>query len=291
MKIRTIIISVFCFIGVCNAQQEPQFTMYWNNYSLFNPAATGVFNKHFAAVSGRQQWRGLSGAPQTISAVYDYHWAKIHSGIGINYFNNQQGLETNNKLNINYSYHFQMKNSKILSLGLAVGVLQKTIDYSSLVFPGQTPDPLFPTTKAIDNLININLGAMYKTPRFLLGIGATQLPEPESEKLHFKAERHFFLNSSYRISVGKHFDLTPGIYSKSDLTATQLDMNLLASYKKTFWIGLTYRLSDALAFIAGVDIKEKFRIGYSYDYTTSALSRHSSGSHEVVLAMMLSGKQ
>lgn len=291
MMIRNALIVFFGFIGQCYAQQEPQFTMYWNNYSLQNPAATGLFNKHYASVCGRHQWLGFPGEPQTISAVYDYRLTKINSGIGINYFNDQMGFEKNNKININYSYQIRLKKGGILSAGIAVGVLQKTIDYSKFIFPSQTPDPLFPNSKVTDNMLNINLGAMYKTPRFLLGFSVTQLNEKESEKLNFKNAKHCFLTCSYDISIGQRFDLKPGIYLKSDLSATQLDINLVTRYNEMYWAGLTYRMSDAIAVMAGIDIKRKYRIGYSYDYTTSAIKNHSSGSHEVILSLMLDEKQ
>ena len=275
-------------MGQCYAQQEPQFTMYWNNYSLFNPAATGLFYANYASVCGRQQWTGFPGEPKTISVVYDCKLTKINSGIGINYFIDQLGLETNNKININYSYQIQFKKGGVLSTGLAVGVLQKTIDYSKVILP--TPDTLFPNNKITDYMPNINLGVMYKTPRFLFGLGVTQLTEPVSQKLNFKNARNCFLNCSYDISIAQYWDFKPGIYIKSDLTATQLDINLIARYDKKYWVGLTYRMSDAIAVMADIDILGKYRIGYSYDYTISTIKNYSSGSHEVVLALMLNKK-
>lgn len=288
MRIRNILIIFLSFIGHCYAQQEPQFTMYWNNYSLQNPAATGLFNKQFASVSGRDQWVGFPGNPQTISFVYDYKLTKINSGLGINYLGGQLGLEKNNKININYSYQIQFKKNRILSIGLAVGGAQKTIDYSKLIF--STPDPLFPSNKVTANVLNVNLGAMYKTPHFLIGLGVTQLNEPEFQKLFFKNTKNYFLTCAYDISIGQYFKVKPGFYVKSDLSATQIDFNLITRYNKRYWVGLTYRISDAVAVMAGIDIKGKYRIGYSYDYTTSTIKNHSSGSHEVILALMLDEK-
>jgi type IX secretion system PorP/SprF family membrane protein len=290
MKIKAVVIVFVGFIGQCFAQQEPLFTMYWNNYSLQNPAATGLFNKHFASVSARRQWVDFPGEPQVISAVYDYRLTKINSGIGINYFNDQLGLEKNNKINLNYSYHISFKKGGVLSTGIGVGVLQKTIDYSSFVFPTLTPDPLFPNSKETDNMLNINVGAMYKTNRFLLGFSSTQVNEAKSKKLNFKNSRHYFLTSSCKIALGRSFELKPSFYLRSDLSTTQADINVISMYKERFWLGLSYRSSDAVAAMAGVDIKGKYRIGYSYDYTTSKLRNYSSGSHEIILTLMLDGK-
>jgi type IX secretion system PorP/SprF family membrane protein len=288
---RAILIILFCTAvsTFCSAQQEPQFTMYWNNYSLQNPAATGLFYKQYASVSGRNQWVGFPGNPQTISMLYDYKLTKIKSGVGINCFANQQGLEKNKNVNINYSYHIQFKRGSILSTGIAIGVLQKTIDYSHVIL--STPDPLIPASTMTGNIFNINAGMMYKTQHFLLGLGVTQLNEGVAKKLSFQNTREFFATSSYTIFIAQYFSIKPSFYLKSARGGTtSLDINLLTTYDNKYWVGLTYRTSDAVAVMAGIDIKGKYRIGYSYDYTTSEMKNYSWGSHEVVLAFMFAAK-
>lgn len=63
---KTILFVLLLIVTKVNAQQEPQFTMYWSNYSLYNPAASGIFSKHYVSVSGREQWVGFEGAPKSL---------------------------------------------------------------------------------------------------------------------------------------------------------------------------------------------------------------------------------
>lgn len=285
MRIK-IILVIFLFIGQSYAQQEPQFTMHWNNYSLYNPAATGLFNKHFASVCGRHQWTGFGGGPITVSAVYDFKWNKINSGIGINYVYNQLGFEKNNEINLNYSYQIDFKKDRVLNSGVSFGILKKSIDFSKFIYFDPNDPLLTANSVKTDYFFNINFGLIFKTPHFLFGLSTTQLNESESEKLNFKNNRHYHITSSYNTTVGKDFNIKPCIYIKSDLASTQFDINFITIYKKRFWAGLTYRETDAIAFMAGIDIKGKYRIGYSYDYTISKLANYSKGSHEIVLAFM-----
>jgi len=256
IKILSILI-ISCFIGRCYAQQEPQFTMFWNNYSLFNPAATGLFNKHYASICGRDQWVGFDGNPITVSAVYDFKWTKINSGIGMNYTYYHLGFETNNKVNLNYSYQLDLKKGRVLSSGISFGVERLYYDFSKFITT--TPnDPLLPTKPAY--LLNINFGLMFKSPHLLIGISSTQLNESESKRLGYKNARHYFGNCSYNINIGESFTIKPCVLMKTDQVSTQFDYNLITLYKKRYWLGMTYRKSDAIAFMGGVDIKGKYRI-------------------------------
>lgn len=51
-----------------------------------------------------------------------------------------------------------------------------------------------------------------------------------------------------------------------------------------YWLGVTYRVGDALAFMANVNVTEELMIGYSYDFSVSNLGNYSSRSHEVMLS-------
>lgn len=67
---------------------------------------------------------------------------------------------------------------------------------------------------------------------------------------------------------------------KTDFTFYSGDATLRARYNKMFSVGIGYRLKDAVYITLGAEIKDFF-IGYAYDYSTSAIAKASSGSHEV----------
>lgn len=74
---------------------------------------------------------------------------------------------------------------------------------------------------------------------------------------------------------------------RTDMVKMSADFNLLVYYKKQYWLGVGYRTSDAICFMGGWDIKEKFRVGYCYDLTINQLSSISRGTHEIVLGFQL----
>jgi type IX secretion system PorP/SprF family membrane protein len=68
------------------------------------------------------------------------------------------------------------------------------------------------------------------------------------------------------------------------------DINMKMTFRDRFWIGASYRNGDAIAGMFGLNISSLINVGYSYDYTTSALRTVSNGTHEIVLGLMLNNR-
>ena len=70
---------------------------------------------------------------------------------------------------------------------------------------------------------------------------------------------------------------------KTDFKNFSAEATMRATYKKFLTFGLGYRYRDAISAMIGGEFKNFF-IGYSYDYPMSAISRVSSGSHELIIS-------
>ena len=75
---------------------------------------------------------------------------------------------------------------------------------------------------------------------------------------------------------------------KYDFADMQEETNVAFQYKTLGWIGAGYRgfqksNQDAVYALIGIRVSKKWTIGYSYDYTLSALNRVSNGSHEILV--------
>jgi len=59
-------------------------------------------------------------------------------------------------------------------------------------------------------------------------------------------------------------------------------------YDKLYWLGINFRPGESLGGYLGITYNDRWRLGYSYDYTINSLSAISNGSHEVMLGFVLS---
>ena len=82
------------------------------------------------------------------------------------------------------------------------------------------------------------------------------------------------------------FELQPSLLVKTDFSMFTAEVTMQARYNKFLRFGVGYRWKDAISVMVGAEIKNFF-LGYAYDYPMSAISKASSGSHELVAGYQL----
>jgi len=268
-----------------NAQQEAQRTMYWNNFSIDNPAATGLLHKQFASLTARQEWTSVSGAPKSISFIYDQRFTKISSSFGINFTNDRGNLDfsNTNKTNLNASHQIVFKNDKILSLGTSVSLRKHSFDVDQL-YPSDTV-----ISKLVDHVTDINLGAMFKMPKLIAGVSFNNLARSRSTRLNtpFQNKGYLTLTASYEIPVSLDFTVKPGFYlvSNYSMSSKNLDLNVISTYKSKYWAGFSVVSRHNFALMAGIIVKNKYKISYAFN--TSPTKNQKNGGHEISLIFQI----
>ena len=292
------------FIGLVSfAQQDAQFSMNMFNRLSINPGYAGTTYSGYksqgicATLLYRNQWSGFSGNPKIglLSVDYGTIWG---GGIGLTVDQDQLGFDKTLKAKLAYSYHLHIGPTGVLGIGLDAGMIQKSFsgqfkapDGSTTDKPG--PDPTIPWSGSSAITYDLGFGLYYTTKKLYIGISSLHLPEQVLKQtggsagagafdIDYVVARHYYVMAGYTFNLGNALDLTPSILTKSDATSTQLDVNLMAKYNKLIFAGVSYRLTDAVVGIVGVEHKG-FRVGYAYDYTLSSVKKHSNGTHEIVL--------
>ncbi|MCR9173269.1 MAG: type IX secretion system membrane protein PorP/SprF [bacterium] len=145
-------------------------------------------------------------------------------------------------------------------------------------------------------VMDIDAGMYFYGNGFYAGFAAMNLTKDlvrfGNLNTNFAPVMHFFGSAGYRFAVNNSMDVTPGILVKYVQNApVSVEANVLMDFNNVFWTGITYRHLDAVAFLAGTTIKEKFRIGYSFDLSISRLIKYNSGGHELVLSYIFGEKR
>ncbi len=269
-----LLFSFIIFAFNLSAQETYIFNNNRNNYSLVNPAASGLLYKHFATVCGNNSYRNSNSDIKSLYAIYDFDFSKINSGIGINYIYDTISINEYNKLNVNYSYHLKLKNERKLSVGLSLGLQKVKTDYKNVRYVNFGNSPYFYGIEE-EYFLNYNFGLMYKSPKILAGFSVNKY----SNNNNYERPFQYYFTGLYNINISKNFEAEPGL----DIALHEglYDINLILKYKKNIWIGSTCRNLDNFIFMGGADIKGKYRIGYSYHKNII----HSS--HEILLAFLI----
>ena len=293
------------------AQQDPQFTQFFNVKQVYNPAYVGT--KGTICFDGlfRQQWVNFPGAPKT--GVFAFNMPIGNFGAGLTIMNDQIGNQSTFTAKLAGAYHIHVGATGILSIGIDAGIYQTKLN-GNYIAPQTLNDPTIPNNGAT-NSQNINKmvpdfdgGIYYTIPNKLyVGISSSHLgaqtidgstgpagtPTPFSPgyKLQFDVARHYYVMAGYTFNVSQDIDIMPNILVKTDGASTQLDVNVIGMYKKMIGLGVSYRLQDAIAPMIIYQSNFGLRLGYSYDVTTSKIKGYSSGTHEISLGYCLKPKK
>ncbi len=286
------------------AQQDAQFSMNMFNRLSVNPGYAGTNKALCATILYRDQWDKFPGAPKTGLLSVDYGQI-AHGGIGFTIDQDQLGFDKTLKAKLAYSFHLPIGASGTLGIGLDAGMINKSMtgnfiapDGTSTVGGGGT-DNAIPWSGTSATTYDVGFGIYFTNEKLYVGLSSLHLPGQSLSKTGgaapptvgsiateydwtYEVARHYYVMAGYKFQLGTQFDLTPSILTKSDASSTQLDFNLLARWNKMVFVGASYRLTDAIPVMVGLEWKG-FKLGYAYDVTLSALKSHSAGTHELML--------
>lgn len=272
------------------AQQDPMFTQYMNNPVLINPAYAGSqgelnFNGIF-----RKQWVGLEWQPTTTTFSINSPMKNNNVGVGATFINDKIGPIQQTGVYLDYAYYLEFDNRSKLSMGLMGGFNYYQKDLRGLTT--YEDDPLvnqYPVTAK--PLFNAGVGLYYYSDRYFIGASVPKLlrnsltDADNTYELIGREERHYFFTGGmvFKVNTILKFKPTAMVRMISGAPAS-LEVSGTAIFYDQFWVGLTYRVQDAIAAHARVQVNSRFQVGYSYDLNNSRLRNYNWGTHEIFLS-------
>lgn len=241
--------------SVCDAvaQQRPHYTQYILNNFILNPALSGIENYTDLKISGRDQWVGFSGAPQTTymtvhtalgkkdlrtnATSYDipgvnprgqaywetYEAAAPHHGVGLAIVNDKTGNFNRFTSYATYAYHLGLSPKTNLSAGFSAGITNVTFDASKADFGNGASDPAIGNASSEIGQIkpDLGFGLWLYSSNYFIGLSAQQIiPQKlafvDAATMQTKGRLipHTFLTAGYRFLVGPDINAVPSIMVK-----------------------------------------------------------------------------
>jgi type IX secretion system PorP/SprF family membrane protein len=299
------------FIGEASAQQVPLFSQYLMNGFLLNPSVAGSDGYTSYNITAREQWVGLPRSPHTYSVSYQTRIMKSNFlirknsifrkrkyvkgragrvGIGAYVMNDRNGIMDRTGVQFAYAYHIFIRKSQ-LSFGLSASIFQFQIlkdGNSTTVF-----DPFL--NGGVDRSIYVpdaSFGVSLTHKDYYLGFSVSNLFQSpvkfgDNSLNNYKMFRNYFLSGAYKFPVNIDVDVEPSFMLKADeLLVTQLDLGARLYLRNDYWFGVAYRTGNAIIATCGMKV-QRFYVSYAFDYTLTAMSQHTYGSHEISLALKL----
>ncbi|WP_281615292.1 type IX secretion system membrane protein PorP/SprF [Flammeovirga sp. SubArs3] len=286
---KLLIFCLFCF-GITEAigQQMPMFSQYAYNTLAINPAFAGTKDGVDATMLFRKQWTDYEGAPSTVNFSANSAIAKGKMGVGLNFVNDKIGISTNNTVQGAFSYITPITPDITMSLGMYLSLLNFKHDWGDLRVQ-HTNDPVFGTESESISQFNTGFGIYFYSDRFYFSFSVPSILEVSMTKTdgdNNLYRRHFFVKGGVHFNLSNHIDFVPSVLLKKVTNSNlQADVTATFIFQKMLWVGASYRTEDGFAIMSQVVLKDRFRIGYAYDYPNTEIQNHTSGTHEILLGI------
>ena len=292
----TFALSLFCWLGTVQAQQEPLFAQYMKNSYLINPA--GSKGTHSINLFHRWQWVAFPGAPQTFGLSYQGLIGNVH-GLGGLIFSDITGPSRRLGFKGSYAFHIPINDDMRFSIGAAARLVRNSIRTNAIEFVQDNDAAVTRASEAVWGG-DAEFGLYFYARDFYVGFSAPNLIQT---KIDFgnntsnrdpigKGYRHYFLTGGYRFNIPeKKMIVEPSImlkYVQGPLP--QIDGGVtLYLLNDQLAFGVFYRNPGFLSFQTKFVFDKQIPLLVSFDIATTHFQNYSVGATEVVLGYDFKG--
>lgn len=202
-----------------------------------------------------------------------------------------------------YAIHLPVTKTHNLSLGTKLGisnnmflqdratVLSQMSGYTGPTVTDQTYDSYVANQSSV-NIFNLGAGLFFYSNDMYIGLSADHLTRDfvkfGSGTANFDPNMHFDLMAGYKFALNDQWTLMPSVLAKFMAPAPlSIEGSLQFEYKEWLWFSASYRHTDAVVAALGCNLSNRFKVGYSFDYSLSPFNNYTAGGHELVLGLMI----
>lgn len=292
------LITAVCFFslsaGSAYAQQDLMLSQQLFSRINVNPAGTGNNDKFDLFVLGRFQWLGFDDSPKTGLLNFSGYSENLKSSLGLSVFHDHLGIgHSTTNAQVAYSYHLDLSEKYILSLGLSGGVNFGYFNPQDHVMRDESEyadAETYVQDKTTEVTPDMNFGVEFTSLHWMAGASCTHLLYKNSTT--FRAGRHFYVYGRGFIPLTDHFDIAPALAYMHKKKTNILEVNAMAFYNRFIWGGVTWKpdlsnIADMsmMAFSLGIEWDQKYRVGYTFDLNLGRYNNLPSNTHEILLSI------
>ena len=273
-------------VSVARAQYDPSFSHYWAMETSFNPAAAGKDPKLNVTGAYNMTLTGFENNPKTMYLAGDmpFSLGKTVHGVGLQLINDEIGLFSHKKLNVQYAYKQRLLGGTI-SIGIQVGLLSEGFDGSGIDLDN-ADDPAFSKSSVTGTGFDLSGGLYYKHRKWYVGLSSLHVTAPTvelGETNELEVSRSYYFTGGYNIQLRNPFFMVQtSVLGRTDGVAYRGDITARLKYtheKRVMYAGLSYSPTNSVTVLIGGHFHGVL-VGYSYEAYTGAISL-GNGSHEL----------
>jgi type IX secretion system PorP/SprF family membrane protein len=287
-----------CFTSGYSQVPGPFLRQFNANGYIFNPAYVAINDQPEANIFYRKQWINFKDAPETTGFSLQYP-TNGRVVLGMNFVSDTQVLLKNTTITGTFGYVLPISNNESIRFALSWGYGMNKLNLTAEEL--NTNDPAIVNAADNNSYMDGNFGIVYTYGGLRLGFALTEIFE--SDPFNAESFNEFKLtnlhnrlySASYRFNVGvrEEFALEPyALYRQSqDGLQNYWEIATMAYYKDRIWGGVSYNQNKGLGLMLGLNVMDKFRFAYSYEFPPFDMEMSGANSHELHLGFRFGDKR
>ena len=293
MRYRLLICFFVLYTLPSFGQNNPAFRQFYFNPYLFNPAFAGTLDNTEVSVFYRQQWLGFNNAPMATGFTLQYP-TQDRVSFGMNFVSQETVALRTTSLQSTFAYRVPISSNQFIFFGLS-GVL----GYNNLNLSDRdySNDPAILNASSTKFYGDANFGLLYQLSNLRAGFalpklfGQANYSPSDLVNVSYSQFRNQLYSVSYKFFAG-NFSFEPyALYRVNKDLQNWWEGAMLVYFREKIWTGASYNNTQGLGFFLGMDFKEKFRFGYSYEVPLAGSEFISTSSHELHLKLRIGKKR
>ena len=289
-------ITAFCFwAGFVQAQSTTRFDQFSLEPSMVSPAAINSRGLGSVSLFYNHLYGNIPGTPENMSLNVAVPVAYKKVGFGIQFTQEKIGFSNLQSWNASYVYTVQLSDRANLHLGMALGMLNQKFDLAKAIYN----DPDDAVIEAIllgtrTNRLDMRASAMFQTGDFKIGISGSRFVKPRFDYNYFRYRSDYQLQSiingllMHKIRLGLEFSIEPSLLvTFYDLSNPRFQANAMCNYRDKIWAGPVFTDNRLGGGMAGMNIRDVFRVGYSFVAPMTSVNTQLGATHELFTSFSL----
>ncbi len=284
---------VLLIASTCVSQSNPSFRQFYFNPSYVNPAYTSIDGYSEVYFASRKQWINFKDAP-SFSQLQVQLPTRGRVALGFSISNQQVVALQNTFVSAAFAYRIPFALNKSLIFALSGGVGTGNLDLDGFDY---SSDPTVLNAAANSFYGNGSFGMVYEWNRLRLGFGLPQLLGQQyfSPQRLGNVDYSQLLKQNYSISY-KFFSgpisVEPWfLFRLNSDNQNSWDGGAKIGFYERVWLGSSYSAQQGTAFFVGLNVKEKLKVGYSYEIPAAASGLISTSSMELQVRVRIGAKR
>ncbi len=293
MRHRWLISIFFFFSWPAIGQNLPAFRQFYFNPYLYNPAYAGMNDYLEVSVVYRQQWMGFNDSPSASGFALQYP-TQNRASLAMNFITQQAVALRTTSAQATFAYRLPITAKQFLFFGIS-GVA----GYNDLNLDGAdySNDPTILSAASTKFYGDANAGLVYQLGNLRVGFALPKLfgqpyfSPKDLVNVRYSQLRNQLYSMNYKFYSG-NFSFEPyALYRMNRDLQNWWEGGMIMYFNEEIWTGASFNSTQGLGFFLGMDFKEKFRVGYSYELPPPGGGFISTSSHEIQLKLRLGKKR